>query len=284
MLKKTAKRASLTEGKAHRKEQGIYYTPTYVVDYIVKNTIGELAKDKKFDLKNIKVLDPACGSGSFLMKAFDYLMTLDKKKSGEISQTKLDLTGASASYGRKVEILKENIFGVDLDPKAVEIAQLNLLLKTAEKKHRLPILQENIKVGNSLIDDSAVAGDRAFKWEDEFKEIMKDGGFDVVIGNPPYVEARQIEQKFVDFYRKFYKTAGNRVNTFPLFIERSINLLKEKGFFGMIIHKNSIRSNDYEKLRKFVLDKCKIVKIIPLGAGVFEGVTGEMVILIFQKY
>ena len=207
ILKKTAKRASLTEGKAHRKEQGIYYTPTYVVDYIVKNTIGELAKDKKFDLKNIKVLDPACGSGSFLMKAFDYLVTLDKKKNGEIFQTKLDLTGASASYGRKVEILKENIFGVDLDPKAVEIAQLNLLLKTAEKKHRLPILQENIKVGNSLIDDPAVAGDRAFKWEDEFKDVMKNGGFDVVIGNPPYVRQEDIkdykpyfEKNFVNVY------------------------------------------------------------------------------------
>ncbi|MCK5282828.1 MAG: N-6 DNA methylase, partial [Nanoarchaeota archaeon] len=103
ILKKTAKRAKLTSGKAHRKEQGIYYTPTYVVDYIVKNTVGELVKNKKFDLKNIKVLDPACGSGSFLMKAFDYLVTLDKKKNGDIDQTKLDLTGASATYGRKVE-------------------------------------------------------------------------------------------------------------------------------------------------------------------------------------
>src|SRR3989338_4147224 len=107
ILKKTDKRAKLAEGKAHRKEQGIYYTPTYVVDYIVKNTVGELAKDKKFNLKNIKILDPACGSGSFLMKSFDYLVTLDKKNNGEVDQTKLDLTGAGASYGRKVEILKK---------------------------------------------------------------------------------------------------------------------------------------------------------------------------------
>ena len=185
LLKKTEKRGKLVEGKAHRKEQGIYYTPTYVVDYIVKNTIGELAKDKKFDLSEIKVLDPACGSGSFLMKAFDYLVTLDKKKNGVVEQTKLDTSGASATYGRKIEILKNNIFGVDLDPKAVEIAQLNLLLKAAEKKHRLPTLQENIKVGNSLIDDSAVSS-RAFKWEEQFKEIIANGGFDVVVGNPPW--------------------------------------------------------------------------------------------------
>ena len=104
ILKKTDKRAKLAEGKAHRKEQGIYYTPTYVVDYIVKNTVGELAKDKKFDLKNIRILDPACGSGSFLMKAFDCLVTLDKKNNGEVERTKLDLTGASATYDRKVDI------------------------------------------------------------------------------------------------------------------------------------------------------------------------------------
>jgi type I restriction-modification system DNA methylase subunit len=145
------------------------------------------------------------------------------------------------------------------------------------------LLQQNIKCGNSLIDDPLIAGDKAFKWEEEFKQIMDEGGFDVVIGNPPYVEARQIEQEYVDFYRGNFKSAGNRVNTFPMFIEKSINLLKDGGFLGMIVHKNSIRSNDYIKLRQFVLDKCKILKIMPLGAGVFEGVTGEMVILILQK-
>src|SRR3989339_2191877 len=219
ILRKTEKRGKLVEGKVHRKEQGIYYTPTYVVDYIVKNTIGELAKDKKIDLSKIKVLDPACGSGSFLMKAFDYLVTLDRKKNGEIAQTKLDLTGASASYGRKVEILKENIFGVDLDPKAVEIAQLNLLLKTAEKKHRLPTLQENIKVGNSLIDDPVVAGDRAFKWEEQFKDIMKDGGFDVVIGNPPYINNRNLPENEKSFFEKNYSTAYQQYDIYVLFYE-----------------------------------------------------------------
>src|SRR3989339_226407 len=213
ILKKTDKRAKLAEGKAHRKEQGIYYTPTYVVDYIVKNTVGELAKDKKFDLKNVKILDPACGSGSFLMKAFDYLVTLDKKKNGEVDQTKFDLSGASASYGRKVEILKNNIFGVDLDPKAVEIAQLNLLLKAAEKKHRLPTLQENIKVGNSLIDDPAIAGNRAFKWEEQFNEIIADGGFDVVIGNPPYIPIESFSDKDKEYYFSKYKSPYRKFDT-----------------------------------------------------------------------
>lgn len=283
ILKKTAKRATLTEGKAHRKEQGIYYTPTYVVDYIVRNTIGELAKDKKFDLKNIKVLDPACGSGSFLMKAFDYLVTLDKKKNGEISQTKLDLTGASASYGRKVEILKENIFGVDLDTKAVEIAQLNLLLKTAEKKHRLPTLQENIKVGNSLIDDSSVAGDKAFKWEDEFKDVMKNGGFDVVIGNPPYVDIKQLDPKIVRYFFAKYSTVENRMNLYAVFVEKALTLLKDEGYFGFIIPNSILYNESYQKIRASLLDEVTLKKIVRLPDNVFQNVKVETIILIYQK-
>ena len=286
ILKKTDKRAKLAEGKAHRKEQGIYYTPTYVVDYIVKNTIGELAKDKKFDLKNIKILDPACGSGSFLMKAFDYLVTLDKKKNGEVDQTKLDLTGASASYGRKVEILKNNIFGVDLDPKAVEIAQLNLLLKAAEKKHRLPTLQENIKVGNSLIDDPAIAGDRAFKWEEQFKDIMAKGGFDVVIGNPPYVNVYLLSKniKEMEYYQSVYSSAYKKFDLYVLFIEKSIRLLKNKGIFGFIIPDKFLLQPYGERLRKYILENCKILKIVDLTKyKIFEQATVDNIILVLQK-
>lgn len=249
ILKKTEKRAKLAEGKAHRKEQGIYYTPTYVVDYIVKNTVGELAKNKKFDLKNIKILDPACGSGSFLMKAFDYLVTLDKKKNGGLEQTKIDLTGESIVYGRKVEILKNNIFGVDLDPKAVEIAQLNLLLKAAEKKHRLPMLQENIKVGNSLIDDQTIAGDKAFKWEKEFKEIIDNGGFDVVIGNPPYVRPHNLNPKDKEFFWKNLKTFKAKSDLYNCFMEKGITLLKEKGLFAFIVPHTWISLESFFEIR-----------------------------------
>lgn len=284
ILKKTEKRAKLSEGKAHRKEQGIYYTPTYVVDYIVKNTVGELAKNKKFDLDNIKILDPACGSGSFLMKAFDYLVTLDKKKNGNIDQTKLDLTGESVSYGKKVEILKNNIFGVDLDAKAVEIAQLNLLLKATEKKHRLPTLQENIKVGNSLIDDPNVAGNKAFKWEEEFKEIMDDGGFDVVIGNPPYVFAREkIDDKQKDFFSNSYETSEYQLNTYILFIERAIKLLKTEGLLGFIIPDAWLKVESAKKLRKFMLENTFIEKIIHIRGETFLGVGVESSIFILRK-
>lgn len=296
ILKKTDKRAKFSSESAHRKEQGIYYTPTYVVDYIVRNTVGELAKNKKFDLENIKILDPACGSGSFLMKAFDYLVTLSKQKNGDIDQTKLDLTGVSATYGKKVEILKNNIFGVDLDPKAVEIAQLNLLLKAAEKKQRLPTLQENVKVGDSLVDDQKVIKEKAFKWNEEFEPIMESGGFDVIIGNPPYVFTR--ERNFGAGAKEFFKeNYSNRIeleskskakqsgklNLFALFLIRGIDLLKEEGLLSFIIPNTFLRVNTYIKLRKFILNHCKILNIADAGTGVFEGVTASTVIVVLQK-
>lgn len=286
ILKKTYKRAKLADGKVHRKEQGIYYTPTYVVDYIVKNTVGELAKDKKFDLTKIKVLDPACGSGSFLMKAFDYLVTLDKKKNGEVEQTKLDLTGASASYGRKVEILKNNIFGVDLDSKAVEIAQLNLLLKAAEKKHRLPTLQENIKVGNSLIDDPEIAGTKAFKWEEQFKNIISEGGFDIVIGNPPYVRPENVDKKEREYYLnsgKYDKFFG-RFDIYILFIEKALKLLKEGGYFSFIIPHSFLNQNYSKILREWILKYFKIIGIVDLSQiRVFEAAEVNTCIIVLQK-
>ena len=283
ILKKTDKRAKLAEGKAHRKEQGIYYTPTYVVDYIVKNTVGELAKDKKFDLKNVKILDPACGSGSFLMKAFDYLVTLDKKKNGEVDQTKFDLSGASASYGRKVEILKNNIFGVDLDPKAVEIAQLNLLLKAAEKKHRLPTLQENIKVGNSLIDDPAIAGNRAFKWEEQFNEIIADGGFDVVIGNPPYIPIESFSDKDKEYYFSKYKSPYRKFDTVILFVEKGLSLLKEGGLISFIVPLTWQTGENYAKFRQVIFSQCNLKCLLNLPFDVFPDAYVDTGIFILEK-
>lgn len=283
IIKETAKGAKTEESISHRKKEGIYYTPTYIVDYIVRNTLGELIKDKKpSDVDKIRILDPACGSGSFLIKTFDVLNEYYWKADKHYAYNRIDTSDWTEPYTKKIDLLKNNIFGVDLDRKAVEISQLNLLLKIAQKRHRLPLLRENIKCGNSLIDDPTIS-DKAFTWENEFKQIINDGGFDVVIGNPPYVDARQIEQDYVDYYRAKFKTAGNRINTIPLFIELGIMLLKDKGYLGMIIHKNSIRSNDFIKLRQYILDTCKIRLIISLGAGIFEDVTGETVILILQK-
>lgn len=282
ILKKTEKRAKLTESKAKRKEEGIYYTPSYIVDYIVRNTVGELVKNKKVDVSKIKILDPACGSGSFLIKTFDVLNEYYSRKDG-YNQNKLDLSGTGTTYSTKLSILKDNIFGVDLDKQAVDIAQLNLLLKVAEKKRRLPILQQNIKNGNSLIDDPNLAGDKAFKWDEEFADIMSNGGFDVIVGNPPYVDIKRLDPKIVKYLFSSYTTVENRMNLYSTFVERALNLLKNGGYFGFIIPNSILYNESYQKIRTLLLNQTILTKIIRLPDDVFDGVKIETIILIYKK-
>jgi len=284
ILKKTKKRAMVRESHVHRKEQGIYYTPTYIVDYIVRNTLGELLKSEKADIERIKVLDPACGSGSFLIKAFDILNEYYSKHDSDYAQTRLDMSGQGTTFTKKVKILQDHIFSVDLDKQAVEIARLNLLLKIAEKGQRLPLLRQNIKCGNSLIDDEKVAGDKAFKWEDEFKVIMKEGGFGVAIGNPPYVESRDIEDKQWNFYRAKYSCAHKRFDLSVLFVEKMIQVLKNHGLLGIIIS-NKFAVSDYGYgIRKHILENCKIRQIIDVSnIDVFRDASTYPYIMILQK-
>lgn len=281
ILKKTAKRAVLEEKRTYRKEQGIYYTPTYIVDYIVRNTLGELLKDKKADVENIRILDPACGSGSFLIKAFDVLNEFYSKKKGDQAQTQLDLE-SGLPFTKKSKILQNNIFGVDLDTRAVEIAQLNLLLKIAEKKQRLPLLQQNIKCGNSLIDDEKVAGGKAFKWRQEFKRIMDDGGFDIVIGNPPYVRQEEL-LAIKPYLESSYQVYHSMADLFVYFFEREFKLLKEGGYFGMIVSNKWLKAGYALGLRRF-LSKYWIERFIDFGdLPVFQDATTYPCILVMKK-
>jgi len=279
ILKKTPERTKLKEGKAHRKEQGIYYTPTYIVDYIVRNTLGELLKNKKVNASKIRVLDPACGSGSFLVKAFD---VLNEHYSKDKMYGQKTLTG----YSTKEKILQNNIFGVDLDKQAVEIAQLNLLLRIAEKGQKLPLLKQNIKCGNSLIDDEKIAPKTFFKWEEQFADIIKEGGFDVVIGNPPYVNIYLLSQneKEVKYYQEKYFSAYKKFDLYVLFIEKAIKLLKDNGYFSFIIPDKFLSQPYGLNLRKFILDNCCIEKIVDLTKfKIFEEATVDNVILVLKK-
>ncbi len=269
-------KAKLKEGQAHRKEQGIYYTPTYIVDYIVKNTVGELLKDKKVDAKKIKILDPACGSGSFLIKAFDYL---DKHLSidDDSKQRKLDNQGV---YSVKTEILKNNIYGVDLDNKAVEITKLNLLLKAAEKNRKLPEeLDMHIKHGNSLIDDETVAGLNAFHWTGDFAE----GSFDVVIGNPPYVNIKGIGWDLRRHFEQKYATAIGRFDLYILFIEKALKLLKEEGFFSFIIPAKFLNNIQFAESRKQLIEQGSLYSIAYINDKVFTDASVDSVIVVFKK-
>ncbi len=267
-------KAKLKEGQAHRKEQGIYYTPTYIVDYIVKNTIGELLKDKKVNAREIKILDPACGSGSFLIKAFDYL---DKHLSVDSAQRKLDSQGA---YSVKTEILKNNLYGVDLDNKAVEITKLNLLLKAAEKNRKLPEeLDMHIQHGNSLIDDEAVSKD-AFHWVDDFAE----GGFDVVIGNPPYVRVDSLDDNDKRYWKNNFLAAKGKYDLYYLFVEAMFKHLEEGKFGGFIIPNKFCAAFSAKALREIIINNCGRCIIISVSKlPIFTDASNYPVILIVQK-
>jgi len=271
ILKSTPKRAKLEESKSHRKEQGIYYTPSYIVDYIVKNTVGEYIKTHTpEEIKRVRILDPACGSGSFLIRAYKELENYWKQNS-DFAQLTLD---SEEFYSKKVEILKNNIFGVDLDPKAVEIAQLNLLLQISEKGEKLPLLQNNIKVGNSLIDDPSVS-DKAFKWEEEFPEIMKEGGFDIIIGNPPYGAEFNNSEKALLRIRFENEKSGNSAS---YFIFNSFKLLNKKGYFGMIVPKQLTYINSWTSTRKLLTENS--ISLIIDASEAFGDVELEQVIVI----
>jgi type I restriction-modification system DNA methylase subunit len=277
ILKKTEKRATLTENHTHKKEQGIYYTPTYIVDYIVRNALGELLKEKNANIEKIRVLDPACGSGSFLIKAFDVLNEHYQQNDKDYSQTQLDFE-TGTTFTRKVKILQNNIFGVDLDKQAVEIAQLNLLLKIAEKGQRLPLLERNIRRGNSLINDESIVGNEAFKWEKEFGEIIANGGFSVIVGNPPYgAELSETERSFVSHKFKF---ASSNKNTALLFIEKSLGLINENGHFGMIVPKSLAFSQLWKLGRELI--KSHLTKVVDVSKA-FEDVLLEQMIIILDK-
>ncbi|MCX7909134.1 MAG: N-6 DNA methylase [Ignavibacteria bacterium] len=280
ILKKTQKRTKLTVSQAHRKEQGIYYTPTYIVDYIVRNTLGEILKNKKpEEVEKLRILDPACGSGSFLIKAFDVLNEYYSQHDKSYDQTEMDFS-TGLHFDRKVKILMNNIFGVDLDKQAVEISQLNLLLKIAERGQRLPLLQNNIKCGNSLIDDPEIARERAFKWEEEFKEIMDEGGFDVVIGNPPYSTIGSKDP--LQNLRFYYKLSKGVINSAALFLKRSYDLLKQNGCLGFIIPKSFLYVNSWYKIRQFLLQNSQILEILDVSKA-FKDVRLEQVIIIIKK-
>lgn len=284
-----------------RKKDGIFYTPEYITHYIVEETIGKYLEENPDKLETIKILDPACGSGAFLNQAHSFLLKQrqiqveENIKNNDKSQLNLFKHTNQAEHDRS--ILLNNLFGVDLNKESVEITKLALWLKTANSKCKLNNLDENIKCGNSLIDEEFVAGDKAFKWETEYKDIMQNGGFDVIIGNPPYVFTRM--QEYDDNLKNFFELCllrcgiekvnkGNNIqsgklNLYTWFLVRSLGLLKENGILGFIIPNGILRTTTYDIIRKYLIENTKILKIIDLGSGVFEGVTTSTIIIILQK-
>ena len=303
-----------------RKAGGVYYTPTYIVDYIVDSTVGALLKDKTpAQAAKLRVLDPACGSGSFLTGAYQYLLDwhLDyyrRHPQQFRNRRRQTAQGFVLTTAEKRRILLNSIYGVDLDQNAVEVSKLALLLKMLENESEatgrqtvmfsaggriLPDLSGNIKWGNSLIgsdfyrgkqmgifDDEAMYRVKAFDWGSEargFGGIMAQGGFDAVIGNPPYVRQEILGKAFKDYAKQKYETYAGTADLYTYFIEKGVKLLNEKGLFGIIVANKWMRAR-YGKPLRIWLKQRDIRKIIDFGdLRVFQDATTYPCILLIGQ-
>ncbi len=318
----SGRRVKIEEKPEVKKAGGIYYTPTYIVDYIVKNTVGRLVEGKTpRQIANIKILDPACGSGSFLLGAYTYLLNYhrdwyvdnDPKK-----HTKKIYQGRGGQWfltiAEKKQILLNNIFGVDIDSQAVEVTKLSLLLKVLEGESQetlrlfheraLPDLGNNIKCGNSLIGPdfyeslapAPVAGGshettipndlyrkiNPFDYKAEFPHIFKtkNPGFNAIIGNPPYGGTIHPETK--RYLSEHYATAEYQFDTFPLFIEKGLILLRKNGLWSMIVPNTLALNARCPNTRKLVL-KHNIERVRHFNYKVFPAATVDTEIWVIRK-
>ena len=293
-----------------QKAGGVYYTPPYIVKYIVENTIGKkLAGRTPDDVSRLRFVDPACGSGSFLVGAYQYLLDwhLDwyyaearraqAEKKGLIYKDAAT-QGYKLSIEEKKRILLNNIYGVDIDAQAVEVTKLSLFLKLLENEGKalsatgqaalfrtsdiqakiLPDMSHNIKYGNSLIGTDYYTGKdltlfgieeqrkvNAFDWDAQFPGIFADGGFDCVIGNPPYLRVQGLRENYEEeakFYEKEYKAATGRFDFYILFIEKGFNLLNKDGIQSFILPHKFINSDFGTGIRQFIYDNRALKSIV----------------------
>ncbi len=323
--------AKIEEKPEVRKAGGVYYTPTYIVDYIVDNTVGKLLQNstpKKASA--LRILDPACGSGSFLIGAYQHLLDWhrdwyvnDGPEKHARGRNPVLYQGRGKEWklttAERKRILLNNIYGVDIDQQAVEVTKLSLLLKVLEgeseqtlnnqlllaNERALPDLGGNIKCGNSLIgpdfyhsgqptlfDMEETYRINAFDWQAEFPEILhrqdaKDakeedkGGFDAVIGNPPYGAIFGVDSS--DYLKKRFRTFNLRGESYLVFIEKAISLLENGGTLGMIVPDTYLNLGFTYTVRKVLLQETKLEEVVVLPANIFAGATVDTSLLFAMK-
>ena len=298
-----------------KKAGGVYYTPSYIVDYIVKNTVGKLCENKPpKEIAKLRFLDPACGSGSFLLGAYTYLLDYHcdwyiannlEKHTKQIYQGKGGLW--RLTIDEKKKILLNNIFGVDIDSQAVEVTKLSLLLKvlegesmeTVKSTHRraLPDLGNNIKCGNSLIapdffenpdidssDAELQKKINPFDWKKEFPLVFKQGGFDAIIGNPPYVLLQTLNDPHVfNYLAKNFQVAMYKIDTYHLFLEVGAKLTRYGGFEGFITPNTFLRNQHARELRHMLLTSSEIQELLLFDYNVFRGASVDTSIIICRR-
>ena len=318
-----AHRAVVEEKPEVRKAGGIYYTPTYIVSYMVRQTVDRLLNGEEHraapitlrKASSLRILDPACGSGTFLIEAYqrllDWHLTQYRKNPEHYSrgaQPKLFKTKNGEwrlTTTERKSILLNNIYGVDVDRQAVEVTKLSLLLKVTEgeteqisqrdwiREHEriLPDLAHNIRCGNSIVATDFYDAEQAsllpeltkyrinaFDWETGFRQIVvQEGGFDCIIGNPPYVDIKGMPDEVASYIFERYDCANNRINLFATFIEKSLKLLKPTdGYFSMIVPTAILAQSSYADLRTKLLDTANIRELTRLPNESFGSTAGKV--------
>lgn len=331
VIRLTAGHQAKVEDKPEvKKAGGVYYTPAYIVEYIVKNTVGQLVDDKTpAEISKLRIIDPACGSGSFLIGAYQYLLnhhitwymenTPEKFAKGKNPAVYHGQGGWRLTTYEKKKILLNNVYGVDIDRQAVEVTKLSLLLKVLEdengetigkasigllRERVLPNLEDNIKCGNSLIgpdfynqmslgiDNDDIRRINVFDWNDEkkgFGRIMKAGGFDAVVGNPPYVRIQAMKEWApleVEEYKRRYRAASKgNYDIYTVFVEKGLSLLNKKGLLGYILPNKFFQAQYGEPLREIISMGCNLSSVVDFGdKQVFDGATTYTCLLFLNRH